>query len=291
MPEAVNWAYSNANTLLGQKFAQGFTAKSNVNVTLTPTYTLTAGNAGSLTIPKDSQNAIFSGIKASVGGGTGLKALGLKHNANGGIWDHPIITTFAEEGKEAAIPINGTQRAVDLWRQTGHLLGMDAEMYNTSEAIDKSVVNNAAKHVYTAANSSTYNISNSQISDIKYNNSNTGYSSSGDNLSAVSNTAYSLQKMVSEIPVIQTVYNYLNNLPEQITQMSPTADTASYGSENTVNSIVSPTVSNTVSKVYSYLSNMPKSIKQTDVNIVNSGYNVPDVKIENPTRQSSQATM
>ena len=291
VPEAVNWAYSNANTLLGQKFAQGFTAKSNVNVTLTPTYTLTAGNAGSLTIPKDSQNAIFSGIKASVGGGTGLKALGLKHNANGGIWDHPIITTFAEEGKEAAIPINGTQRAVDLWRQTGHLLGMDAEMYNISEAIDKSVVNNAAKHVYTAANSSTYNISNSQISDIKYNNSNTGYSSSGDNLSAVSNTAYSLQKMVSEIPVIQTVYNYLNNLPEQISQMSPTADTASYGSENTVNSIVSPTVSNTVSKVYSYLSNMPKSIKQTDVDIVNSGYNVPDVKIENPTRQSSQATL
>lgn len=45
-------------------------------------------------------------------------------NARGGIWRKPILTTFAEEGAEAAIPIDGSNRAKTLWEETGRLLGM-----------------------------------------------------------------------------------------------------------------------------------------------------------------------
>ena len=51
---------------------------------------------------------------------------GIYANANGGIWDSPILTTFAENGMEAAIPIDGSQNAINLWEQTGRLLGMDS---------------------------------------------------------------------------------------------------------------------------------------------------------------------
>lgn len=47
----------------------------------------------------------------------------IKHNALGGIWNTPILTTFAEEGPEAAIPIDGSDRAKRLWAETGQLLG------------------------------------------------------------------------------------------------------------------------------------------------------------------------
>lgn len=46
------------------------------------------------------------------------------HNARGGIYDKPILTTFAEEGAEAAIPLDGSDRAKRLWEQTGEMLGM-----------------------------------------------------------------------------------------------------------------------------------------------------------------------
>jgi TP901 family phage tail tape measure protein len=46
------------------------------------------------------------------------------HNAAGGIYDRPIITTFAEEGPEAAVPLDGSARAKSLWMQSGEILGM-----------------------------------------------------------------------------------------------------------------------------------------------------------------------
>jgi len=46
-------------------------------------------------------------------------------HADGGIFDTPHVAWFAENGPEAAIPINGSQNAVNLWLKTGELLGMD----------------------------------------------------------------------------------------------------------------------------------------------------------------------
>lgn len=45
-------------------------------------------------------------------------------NAEGGIYYNPILTTFAEEGPEAAIPLDGSSRAKTLWQQAGEILGM-----------------------------------------------------------------------------------------------------------------------------------------------------------------------
>lgn len=50
--------------------------------------------------------------------------LDIASNARGGIYDHPILTTFAEEGPEAALPLDGSDRAKSLWVQAGEILGM-----------------------------------------------------------------------------------------------------------------------------------------------------------------------
>ena len=50
---------------------------------------------------------------------------GEKHNAFGGIYGRgAFLTTFAEDSPEAAIPLDGSHRAVDLWERTGNALGV-----------------------------------------------------------------------------------------------------------------------------------------------------------------------
>lgn len=49
--------------------------------------------------------------------------------ATGGIVKNPSIVHFAEEGPEAAIPLDGSDNAKRLWAQTGEILGM----YNASK--------------------------------------------------------------------------------------------------------------------------------------------------------------
>lgn len=46
-------------------------------------------------------------------------------HSDGGIFNTPHVAWFAENGPEAAIPIDGSRNAIDLWRTTGELLGMD----------------------------------------------------------------------------------------------------------------------------------------------------------------------
>lgn len=46
-------------------------------------------------------------------------------HADGGIFTVPHVAWFAEKGPEAAIPLDGSQNAIDLWEKTGELLGMD----------------------------------------------------------------------------------------------------------------------------------------------------------------------
>lgn len=55
-------------------------------------------------------------------GGSNIKVY---QNAKGGIWDRPILTTFAEKGPEAAIPLDRSKRAISLWEQAGAYLGMN----------------------------------------------------------------------------------------------------------------------------------------------------------------------
>ena len=60
------------------------------------------------------------GLGSSTGGGQDVS-----HNADGGIYRKgAFLTTFAEESPEAAIPLDGSRRAVSLWQQAGQMLGM-----------------------------------------------------------------------------------------------------------------------------------------------------------------------
>ena len=45
-------------------------------------------------------------------------------NAKGSIVMNPILTTFAEDGPEAAIPLDGSQNAINLWQTAGKMLGV-----------------------------------------------------------------------------------------------------------------------------------------------------------------------
>lgn len=60
----------------------------------------------------------------------------VEHNAKGGIIKNPILTTFAEEGPEAAIPLDGSKRAIDLWHTAGEMLGQFQNKANSTSVHD-----------------------------------------------------------------------------------------------------------------------------------------------------------
>lgn len=47
----------------------------------------------------------------------------IAHNARGGLIAEPTLSWFAEDGPEMAIPLDGSDRALSLWREAGQLLG------------------------------------------------------------------------------------------------------------------------------------------------------------------------
>ncbi len=85
-------------------------------------------------------NSILGGIQSTIssiansisnlsfsGGGTPIA-----QNAQGGIYRKgAFLTTFAEEGPEAAIPLDGSPRAIGLWQKAGEILGVGQK--NTNE--------------------------------------------------------------------------------------------------------------------------------------------------------------
>ena len=71
------------------------------------------------------------GVKEVRGGGLAQVA----HNAAGGIYlKGAFLTTFAEDSAEAAIPLDGSRRAISLWQQAGQILGV----YPSNSASDLS---------------------------------------------------------------------------------------------------------------------------------------------------------
>ncbi len=65
-------------------------------------------------------NGLFGDGDKNGGAGSGK----VHSNARGGIVMQPILTTFAEAGPEAAIPLDGSSRAVSLWYTARRMLGM-----------------------------------------------------------------------------------------------------------------------------------------------------------------------
>lgn len=104
---AIDRMYADSQAYLGEVFSQGLSASAELDLTLTPKVAMT----GVLTELQD---------KAS----PEVRFRNVFRNAEGGIYTSPILTTFAEEGPEAAVPLDGSQRAKNLWVQAGQILGM-----------------------------------------------------------------------------------------------------------------------------------------------------------------------
>lgn len=51
------------------------------------------------------------------------KSKKLAHYAKGGLIEQPTLSWFAEDSPEMAIPIDGSRRSLDLWREAGGMLG------------------------------------------------------------------------------------------------------------------------------------------------------------------------
>lgn len=64
-------------------------------------------------------------------------------HAEGGIFTRPHLAWFAEDGPEAAIPINRSAEAIELWKQTGELLGMSEQPDSFSSLADTFFQRNA----------------------------------------------------------------------------------------------------------------------------------------------------
>lgn len=70
------------------------------------------------------------------GGLTGTVRQPIEHHAKGGLMESPTLSWFAEESPEMAIPLNGSDRSLRLWQETGQALGAYKEvdydqMYST----------------------------------------------------------------------------------------------------------------------------------------------------------------
>ena len=69
----------------------------------------------------------------------------LLSNAEGGIYNSPILTTFAEEGAEAAIPLNSKPRSVALWQKAGEMMGITGGTSNVNYSPQIVIQGNASK--------------------------------------------------------------------------------------------------------------------------------------------------
>lgn len=115
--EAAENLYKETDASLRNVFASGFEIAATVRMNMNPVVSGLdgvngTGAAGETTATLKS--AIFNGtLNPSVG------------HAEGGIFNTPHIAWFAEAGPEAVIPIDGSQNALNLWEETGKLLGVN----------------------------------------------------------------------------------------------------------------------------------------------------------------------
>ncbi len=79
-------------------------------------------------------NSIASAVRnIHFGGGGGQE---IAANAQGGIYRKgAFLTTFAEDSAEAAIPLDGSPRAIGLWQKAGEILGIGKKANKTASAV------------------------------------------------------------------------------------------------------------------------------------------------------------
>lgn len=105
---AIDGMYAYSDEYINELFSQGFDVSADVNVKLNP---IISGGLSAVT--QAAQNAAAANASAKMPG-----------HAEGGIFDTPHVAWFAEDGPEAAIPLDGSSNAVSLWERVGKLLGV-----------------------------------------------------------------------------------------------------------------------------------------------------------------------
>lgn len=88
-------------------------------------------------------SSVINGIKSIMGmspSGGGGGGVDVSSNAYGGIYKQgAFLTTFAEDSPEAAIPLDGSPRAMSLWQQAGQMLGIMPEKQQAMQVPNVSV--------------------------------------------------------------------------------------------------------------------------------------------------------
>lgn len=75
---------------------------------------------------KEKWESVTNILNKPIFGNTTVPTTSIASNAKGGIYGKgAFVTSFAENSPEAAIPIDGSQRAKNLWSKTGELLGVN----------------------------------------------------------------------------------------------------------------------------------------------------------------------
>lgn len=114
--DAVTEMHAETGETLNSLFASGFDVEADVRLTL---------------------NQQMTGINATYGSTKPWSAIAIdpkRGHADGGIFTQPHIAWFAEAGPEAAIPLDGSQNAINLWTETGKLLGIDGMSGNSESS-------------------------------------------------------------------------------------------------------------------------------------------------------------
>ena len=103
---------------------------------------------------KNMINTILDGISSAASKlpslNLNVRGLNIPGFAVGGLISKPTIATFAENGPEMAIPIDGSQRAKNLWTQTGEMLGMFRKDNAQGMSIASSITGNSFNQDITA---------------------------------------------------------------------------------------------------------------------------------------------
>lgn len=112
LPPVIEGMYAYSDAYIQEIFSQPFDVKADVNVSMNPNFSTT-------------NPAMSSGIKTVTDKIlNGTKGLHFPGHADGGIFTVPHMALFAEDGPEAAIPIDGSSNAISLWEKVGQLLGV-----------------------------------------------------------------------------------------------------------------------------------------------------------------------
>ena len=139
MVPAIDGMYTSTQEYIDDVFAHGFDASADVRAALRMELSGSGSRHQNLNSSLDVQSL---GMTPN-----------LARHAAGGIFDTPHVAWFAEDGPEAAIPLDGSSNAVSLWEKVGQLLGV----------FDGGMKRSAAENLYSGM--TAYQATDNSITD------------------------------------------------------------------------------------------------------------------------------